>query len=575
MRTLGLIYSPDEQGEYAPLNGAPRFSMQGLSDALADVGEGITEPPAEEYAMILEVMMADHPGWLHPPAFFWNVGMVIHILKSDPILRELEHVQVDGPGTAYLFFYDRQGCCGLSQYTTYVIWAHVEEAFSEWISCSTHFAISLLPLVEAWRWVVTASDHQWLRGQTENPAPMIPIMTAGESNSSVQLVGSTPQQTGRLTTVEEMADARTATRAGPACQHGQPPKSPVTIVSGGGSPPSSPDRGALDSDGYSTASKTTGHWHHCRGHRGSRVKKWLAPARLDMPVFKSTNPGAEVMYTLWHFDVDAFLKQYDEASMRPHIFASLCGYPAKWAHTFNEGKDISVKDLLMHMEKMFGNKCDYDAMIRTLYEVQQKEDKTVEEYMLRIHDVVVVIHRTYPERLPDHGRNLKKDRFYHGLWPYLHDALSFAVAELPKREQARPTFDTLYTLEKKLEAGQPVRACCYTPSSDTYREKHRHYPAPTGRAAALEEEGMALANPTSGEESESEVEAVDGINVCLAQVTSRYQREERKCFMCGSTGHFAKDCLHHNAFKRWHHEQLNAKGVGENNLPTRNLEPMT
>ena len=67
---------------------------------------------------------------------------------------------------------------------------------------------------------------------------------------------------------------------------------------------------------------------------------------------------------LWRFDVDAFLEQYDEASMHPHIFASLHAYLGKWACTLDEGKDISVWDLLMHMEKMFSNKCDYDAMIR-------------------------------------------------------------------------------------------------------------------------------------------------------------------------------------------------------------------
>ena len=122
----GEMYSPDEQGEYALLNGAPRFSVQGLSNALADVGEGVTEPPAEEYAMMLEVVMADHPGRPHPPTFSWNAGMVMHILKSDPVLRELEHVQVDGPGTAYLFFYDRQGH---RQDTTYAVRVHVEEAF--------------------------------------------------------------------------------------------------------------------------------------------------------------------------------------------------------------------------------------------------------------------------------------------------------------------------------------------------------------------------------------------------------------------------------------------------------------
>ena len=199
-----------------------------------------------------------------------------------------------------------------------------------------------------------------------------------------------------------------------------------------------------------------------------------------MPIFKSTDPGVEVMYMLWHFNVDAFLEQYDEASMHPHIFTSLCGYPSKWAHTLDEGKDISAQDLLMHMEKTFSNKRNYDAMIRTLYEVQQRNNKTVEEYMLCIHEVVILICHTYPEHLPDRGWDLKKDRFYHRLHPYLHDALSFAMAELPKRKQTHPTFDTLYTLTKKLEAGQPAHMCQYTSSSEMYREKVRHYPVLAG-----------------------------------------------------------------------------------------------
>ena len=56
---------------------------------------------------------------------------------------------------------------------------------------------------------------------------------------------------------------------------------------------------------------------------------------------------------------------------------------------------------------------------------------------------------------------------------------------------------------------------------------------PVGRVAALEEEGLALSDPVTGEDSESEVEAVGGLNVHLAQAMSRYQREERQCFMCG------------------------------------------
>ena len=154
---LGEMYSPDDQGEYTSLDEAPQFSMQGLSNVLADVGEGTGETPAEEYAMMLEVTMVDCPGWLHPPTFSWNAGMVMHILKSDLVLRELEHV--DGLGMAYLFFYDKQGHRGLEQDAVHAVWTHVEEAFSEWILCPAHFTISFFPLMESWQQSVAASDR--------------------------------------------------------------------------------------------------------------------------------------------------------------------------------------------------------------------------------------------------------------------------------------------------------------------------------------------------------------------------------------------------------------------------------
>ena len=231
--------------------------------------------------------------------------------------------------------------------------------------------------MEVWQQSITVSDHQRLRSQAKNPAHNAPVGVAWESDSSSQLVGSAPQQDGRTSGMGERTEARLATCTVTVQLCRRPPKSQCTTVGRGDSPPSSPDRGAPDSDGYSTASETVGRRHR---HRGSREWKRLVPMRLDMPIFKSTDPGVEVMYTLWHFDVDAFLEQYDEASMCPHIFASLRGYPGKWACTLDEGKDIYVQDLLMHMERTFGNKRDYDAMIRTLYEVQQRDDEMVEEY---------------------------------------------------------------------------------------------------------------------------------------------------------------------------------------------------
>ena len=104
------MYSPEYQGEYTPEVGALSFSVQGISYALTAL-ETVTEvqSPSEEFALQLEVMMADCTGHLHPSTFSWNTGMALHVLKSDPTLRDLDHVQVDGPGMTYLFFFNKQG----------------------------------------------------------------------------------------------------------------------------------------------------------------------------------------------------------------------------------------------------------------------------------------------------------------------------------------------------------------------------------------------------------------------------------------------------------------------------------
>ena len=56
-----------------------------------------------------------------------------HVLKSDPALRELEHIQVDSPGLAYLFFYNRHGHCSLMKLAPLAMHSHIADAFAEWI----------------------------------------------------------------------------------------------------------------------------------------------------------------------------------------------------------------------------------------------------------------------------------------------------------------------------------------------------------------------------------------------------------------------------------------------------------
>ena len=88
------------------------------------------------------------------------------------------------------------------------------------------------------------------------------------------------------------------------------------------------------------------------------------------------------------------------------------------------------------MDRTFGNVHDYDSMIRSLYEICQKENETVKEYMLRVHEAVAVVKRTCPDQVPNEGEGLRRDRFYYGLTPSLRDALSFTM--LTCRRENKP-----------------------------------------------------------------------------------------------------------------------------------------
>ena len=183
-------YLPDKQGEYVHEMGTSNLSVQGLSDTLTALETEVMEAQLHpvEFTLQLEVMMADLLGCPCPPTFSWNVGMVMHVLKSDPTLRDLEHVQVDGLGMAYLFFFGKQGQWGLTHKATQAIQMYVGEAFMEWISHSAHFAMNPLPLAEGWHCTVTALEWHRHQSWAEYLGPaVVPMLASSESEEAVKL----------------------------------------------------------------------------------------------------------------------------------------------------------------------------------------------------------------------------------------------------------------------------------------------------------------------------------------------------------------------------------------------------
>ena len=92
-----------------------------------------------------------------------------------------------------------------------------------------------------------------------------------------------------------------------------------------------------------------------------------------MLILKSTDPNVDVTYTLWKFNVQGWLDQYQEESMMLHIYNSLRGYPGLRVHSLDRGPNLTVTELLKQMDRTFGDVHEYDMMIRSLYEIRQKE----------------------------------------------------------------------------------------------------------------------------------------------------------------------------------------------------------
>ena len=78
-------------------------------------------------------------------------------------------------------------------------------------------------------------------------------------------------------------------------------------------------------------------------------------------------------------------------------------------HSLKGGENLTVSQLLQWMDKAFSKVHEGDIMIRSLYEICQRDGESMEEYILWIHEAVAVIHHAYPKRLADQGKNLILD----------------------------------------------------------------------------------------------------------------------------------------------------------------------
>ena len=173
--------------------------------------------------------------------------------------------------------------------------------------------------------------------------------------------------------------------------------------------------------------------------RHQQAERRLAPARLNLPIFRSTDANADVTYEIWHFDVQGWLDQYDEASMCPFTF--LVAYKVILGNGLAPYQEVWTSPwmiLLRCMDHTFGNVCDYDSMIQiVVWNPTERKWNCQGVHAKSPWSSSSGETCMYPDQVPNEGEGLRRDRFYYGLTPSLRDALSFAMADLPGEGTSR------------------------------------------------------------------------------------------------------------------------------------------
>ena len=93
---------------------------------------------------------------------------------------------------------------------------------------------------------------------------------------------------------------------------------------------------------------------------------------------------------------------------------------------------------------------------------------------------------------------------------------------------------------------------------------YKKYPTPVGCTATVEPD-LLPPDPDPVENAPPEPDYIEGLSLWMTQAMNHYQRQEHKCFMCGNSRHFARECPHREAFCAWHKDHLNSQGVGQKN----------
>ena len=337
--------SPPSGGEGAGAPGFPEDPEEnarlGLAAALGpenDSGRPERVEPRRTYCVRIQVRMVDVSALagvteVPPPEYAWNDAVVGDVIRN--MIADTHEACVTRPGEAYVFFAPRYSNRGPSESEARSL-ARVLSTPVNWVGREARMFATAYPVDEGRRVVAAAAErereerraasrfgdrrrgwrdvrprHSSLEGQDSGEdlltgaAPEETINSPSPSPEIVHRTGLVNRGRGRLRTgalrTREASSRRPGTRETPRAPRHQ-------------------------ADDYLTAEEDgpPEELHRARGSRGSGRSRTqqdrIQPrGKIELPVFKSTDEGAEVSYSTWRFDVTEYRKAYSDRELLRYV----------------------------------------------------------------------------------------------------------------------------------------------------------------------------------------------------------------------------------------------------------------
>ena len=245
-------------------------------------------------------------------------------------------------------------------------------------------------------------------------------------------------------------------------------------------------------------------------------------------------------YINWKKDVESYRLSHGDAAVTPAVYRALRGGIRDFAHVMRQ--HANLQQLLNRLDEYFTAKESYEDLMDDVHKIVQQKGECFNTYAFRIARGMESIRVAFPERTEESDQGEVR-----ALFRGMREGLKKALGHLEQYIADRPYYPNGACISRE----EFVRLCNRKERElDSKFSRWNAHSTPTtlaGKIArATDEEYGAQDREEASKSPEPDTSDQDNYLEFCARVAKaqfdQFQKREKRCFHCGDSGHFIRDC---------------------------------